>query len=423
MSMTTSPVGASASTTHEVWRALAPVRRTLGIVTPTGWGLLAAAVVLAGAGLALGWVELVLAAVALVVLLALALALVLGGSKLRLDVRLNPPRVTAGRSSAGQLLARNLSTRRMRSATVEMPVGATMASFTIPRLRPGGHHLIDFTVPTVRRGVIPVGPVTTVRADPFGLTRPVVSTSERVELCVHPVLMGLPSLDAGMIRDLEGRSTSDPSTSDLDFHTLRSYMPGDERRHIHWRSSARETAARGTTTLLTKSYTDTRRSHLGVIVDGRIEHYQESSGGEKGDADTAFEAGITAAASVAVRALRDEMDVTVVASTHTMDRVGIPRTLDGFARVTPSEHDLPTLAARAVSLAPGMSILLLVTGHLTDFPELRRAAAQLPPSVRVVVLRVRLGEKTRTGTIQGVTMLSMGAASDLPRLVTVAGLG
>lgn len=416
---------------REVWEALGPGRRWLRIVTPTGWGLLLAALVLAGAGIALGWVELVLAAVALAVLLLLALALVLGGSKLRLDVRLDPPRVTAGRSSDGALRARNLSTRRMRSATVEMPVGETMASFAIPRLGPGGRHEVGFTVPTVRRGVIVVGPVTTVRADPFGLTRRVVSTSGRVELCVHPVLLGLASLDAGLIRDLEGRPTSDPSTSDLDFHTLRSYSPGDERRHIHWRSSARATAARGSTTLLTKSYTDTRRSHLGVIVDGRVEHYRDEHyrdaasadrSGVAGETDLAFEAGITAAASIAVRALRDEMDVTVVAATQSMDRVGIPRTLDGFARVAPSEHDLPALAARTVSLSPGMSIVLLVTGHHTDFPELRRAAAQLPPTVRVVVLRVRLGEKTRTGTVQGVTMLSMGDLADLPRLVSVAGL-
>lgn len=398
-----------------LWEASAPVRRRLGIVTPTGWGLLAVALGLLVLDRWLGWVELRLVAVALATVVGIAVLLTVGGSRLRLDLRLTPARVTAGKPSTGRLLARNLSTRTMWAATVEVPVGDTMASFAIPRLGPAGHHAIDFTIPTTRRGVITVGPVTTVRADPFGLTRRVVSQAEEVELCVHPVVSHLPSLDAGLIRDLEGRSTSDPSSSDLDFHTLRTYVPGDERRHIHWLSSARETAARGSTTLLTKSYTDTRRSHLGVIVDGRLESHD-------GDED-AFEAGITAAASVAVRALRDEMDVTVVAGGEAMDRVGIPRTLDGFARVEPVGIDLPTLAARTHALAPGMSIVLVVTGEETSFAEVRRASAQLPGSVRVVVLRVRLGEKSRTGTVQGVTLLSMGALGDLPRLVSVAGIG
>ena len=87
-----------------------------------------------------------------------------------------------------------------------------------------------------------------------------------------------------------------------------------------------------------KGYADTRRSHLGVIFDGRPQTYADAE---------AFETGVVAAASVAVRALRDEMDVTVVAADHAMDRVGVARTLDGFSRVEPSTASLPDLTARS----------------------------------------------------------------------------
>ena len=394
-------------------RALAATLRPyLAVVTRMGWGFVATAVFLWVLGTLLGWAELRIGAVGMIVLVGLALLLTAGGSDLRLRVWLMPPRVLAGGTSQATLTAVNRG-RQSPPATIEAPVGETVASFAVPSLRPAEQYRSFFEVPTTRRGVITVGPVTTVRGDPFGLARREVSRAEAVELFVHPKVVSLPSLDAGLVRDLEGRSTSDPSASDLDFHTLRGYHPGDERRHIHWRSSARATAAQGTTTLLVKSYTDTRRSHLGVVFDARAAGYVD---------DDAFETGIVAAASVAVRALRDEMDVTVVAGDHAVDRSDIPRTLDGFARVEPTATDLPALAARLVTLAPATSIVLLVTGSENPFTDLRRSTASFGPEVRILALRVRPGQPSSMASAYGLTVLSMGELGDLPRLISVGGL-
>ena len=49
--------------------------------------------------------------------------------------------------------------------------------------------------------------------------------------------------------------------SDLAFHALREYQPGDDRRYVHWRSSAKHGR------LLVRQFLDTRRSHLAVVVD------------------------------------------------------------------------------------------------------------------------------------------------------------
>ncbi len=200
--------------------------------------------------------------------------------------------------------------------------------------------------------------------------------------------------------------------SDLDFHTLREYVPGDDRRHIHWQSSARMSTAAGTTTLMMKGYTDTRRSHLGVLFDARAGAY--------GDDDD-FETAVTAAASVAVRALRDDMDVTVVAGAHAVDRAGVARTLDGFSRVEPDPTDLPALAARLLGLAPGTSIAVVVTGVDTPVSEVQRAANHLGPLVRLHVVRVAPGERSTTSTALGISFLTVGSLSDLSRLVRVVG--
>lgn len=382
-------------------------RPALAVVTRVGWEFLAAAVALAAAGALLGWAEPVIAAVTLAVLVALAVLFTLGGTDLSLEVTLSPPRVSVGASATAQLAA--VADRSVPPSTVELPVGETVAVIAVPALHRDTRFDFPIEIPTSRRGVIVVGPATTVRGDPFGLARREVSRAEAVELFVHPRVLPLPPLDTGLVRDLEGRATNDPSASDLDFHTLRPYLPGDERRHIHWRSSARAGAAGTGATLMVKGYTDTRRSHLGLVMDARPETYA---------GEDAFEDAVIAAASVAVRALADEMDVTVVAGRHAVDRGSRARTLDTFARAQAWQAGLTALTARLVTMAPATSIVVLVTGGHTPVAELRRATAQLGPQIKLVALRVDPDRPSSVAPTHGLTVLSMERLEDLSRLVT-----
>jgi uncharacterized protein (DUF58 family) len=392
----------------ELVSLLARVRRALAVVTRLGWGFVVTAAALASAGALLGWAEPVIAAAALAVLVALAALLTLGGANLHLEVALSPVRVRAGESSTANLVATAVG-HAVQPSTVELPVGETVAEIAVPTLRRDARFDFPIEIPTSRRGVVVIGPATTVRGDPFGLARREVSRAPAVELFVHPRVLPLPPLDAGLVRDLEGRATNDPSASDLDFHTLRPYLPGDERRHIHWRSSARAGATGGGATLMVKGYTDTRRSHLGLVVDARPEAYS---------GDDAFEDAVAAAASVAVRALQDEMDVTVVAGRHAVDRGDRARVLDTFSRVQAWQAGLPALTARLVTMAPATSVVVLVTGGHTPVAELRRSTAQLGPQVRLLTLRVDPDRASSLASAHGLTVLSMSQLEDLSRLVT-----
>jgi len=381
------------------------------VVTPLGWTVAVFVVVAWVAGRSLGWAELVLAAVLGAVVLVASVGLTAGRTAVRGEVTLEHERVTAGATVGAALWLTGSARRRLLPLTVELPVGDGVRRFDVPALTHGAARREVFTIATDRRGVIVVGPATTVRGDPFGLLRRAAPLAGVKELFVHPVTVALPPLAGGLLRDLEGRTTEDVSMSDLAFHALRAYAPGDDRRHIHWRSSARALSAddgAGFSGLLVRQFNDTRRNHLMVVVDGDAAAYARP-----GDVELAMSAG----ASVAVRAIRDETETTVVASDQlATSRLG-RRALDAFARAGVTAAPLAELVARGIRAAPDVTTALLVTGSAHEFTELRRAAAWFPPEVRVVAVRVDPAGRTALSTAGALAVLDLAALADLPGLL------
>src|SRR5690606_21605120 len=111
-------------------------------------------------------------------------------------------------SEAGVIIeVRNSSTRRTIGGVLEVPVGDEVAEIVLPAVRRGASVTQEVEVPTKRRGIVSVGPVRTVRADPLGLVRRELDWTGRVDLVVHPYTVSVPSTSTGLIRDLEGSPT------------------------------------------------------------------------------------------------------------------------------------------------------------------------------------------------------------------------
>ena len=173
------------------------------------------------------------------VTLVCAIVFVLGRFKYDVVLDLAQARVTVGDRAVGRLDVRNASSRALLPSVMELPVGTGTAAFPVPRLRGGGTHEEIFTIPTRRRSVITVGPVKSVRADPLGLLRREMTWTDEQEVFVHPRVKNLTGSSTGFLKDLEGRVTNDITNSDVNFHALRDYVAGDDRRHIHWKTTAR----------------------------------------------------------------------------------------------------------------------------------------------------------------------------------------
>ena len=72
----------------------------------------------------------------------------------------------------------------------------------------------------------------------WGLVRRERRWSQRIELYVHRVRWLWKVKPLVSLRIVEGATIRDLSSSDVSFHTLREYVPGDDRRNIHWKSTA-----------------------------------------------------------------------------------------------------------------------------------------------------------------------------------------
>ena len=321
------------------------------------------------------WLEAWVITLALATLMVLAALQALGRATYRVRLSLVSTRVVVGDPALGSLHLSPPSGRAARPATVEMPVGQGLAVFDVPRLSPGTEHQEVFTVPTRHRGVITVGPVRSIRGDALGLVRRAQNWTEPVELFIHPRTVNLDSTAIGFIRDIEGAVTQDLSSSDVSFHALREYTPGDDRRNVHWKTTAR------TGRLMVRQFEETRRAHLLVVHDLDPRAW---------DREEDFETSVSASASLLLAAVRDNREISLVTQTgHPYLPTGA-RVLDTFTTLNPVEgaEDMVGLTRQAVSAVPQASVTVLVTGARTSAATLHRAYAELPASTRCLALRI-----------------------------------
>lgn len=385
-------------------------RRSRTRLSGVGWGAGLVGLAFAAAGVLLGWVELAAVGAAGPVAVAVAVAMTWGRLPHTVRLDLAHQRVRVGERAFGRVLVGVPGRRRGRPVRLELQVGAGRAELAIPVLAPGAEHEELFAVPTDRRAIVPIGPVRAVRADPLGLAVRHAVTTGSQELYVHPRVALLSGADAGLLRDLEGGATRDLSPSDLAFHALRDYVVGDDRRSIHWRT----TAKRGVLTV--KQYEDTRRTQTAVALATDPRDYRHDGDGAE------LELAVSVAASVGVHVLGEEHPLTVLAGAGRV-RTGARRPfLDDCSGIAcaPDGTGSAQLGRRIAREVPDVTLAFLVTGSVAEDAELRAAARHVPEGTRTVVVSCVPGAEVRVRTLRGLSLVRLGALADLPRALRLA---
>lgn len=411
-------IGRSIERWHRVRERTAElVRGIRQVVTPVGWSLAAAALVSVLLWLAFGWVEALVLACGFAVLLVVAAAYLAGSGAAGLELGLAQERVAVGERAGGRLVSENPGRRRRAAVELEIPVGEAIVRRVLPALPAGAAVDLEFDIPTTRRGVVDVGPVRTVRADPIGLIRREIVWSGSALLHVHPRTVSIPALSTGFVRDLEGAPTRDLTASDIAFHALREYAPGDDRRHIHWKSSAK------TGVFMVRQFEETRRSHLVVLLDADPLGFAD---------DEEFELAVSVAGSLGVQAIRDARSVGVAvagapalvpgSALRELPTVSRDRLLDALCLVERDPRAVPLADASriAAEAMPGISLAFLVTGTGRGAAALRAAAGRLPVGVEVIAVECAPEARPAVRAAGGLTVFTIGYLDDLRAMLARA---
>ncbi len=238
----------------------------------------------------------------------------------------------------------------------------------VPRLGRGNSVTHRYGLRCQRRGVYTVGPLVAVTSDPLGLTERETLLAEEFELLVHPRLEHVS--DRPLTRRYEDPPirppVSRPWPSGLEFYGMREYRPGDELRRIVWRASAKAGK------LMVREAEEGITDAITIILDT-----DRGSHSWDGDHSESFETGVRAAASLAVRHLREGYEVRCESNagslTRTLRGAGTQlELLDAFARVDLTREPLRETVRRLLANPRRDTHDILITPNLDD-----QTAAQL----------------------------------------------
>ncbi|MDO4259969.1 MAG: DUF58 domain-containing protein [Actinomycetaceae bacterium] len=354
--------------------------RALGWVTGSGWALIALLVLSLVLARFAAWVEAFFIAIVAALVLVIALIWVLIPSPHAVGVRLPRARVVAGRTAIGEVEVTNTRSTGASAGVVELPVGQNALNLLVPALGARGRWSELFTVVTRRRGVLQIGPARSVRSDPLGLLRRVREFSQPDVLYVHPKTLRIPFDVTGMLADIEGVATSRLSSSDVAFHALRDYVPGDPRRNVHWASSAR------TGRMIVRVFEETRRSHHLIIID-------TSESVWSGDD---LEIAVSIVGSLAISGIENNRRLSVATSHEYLSTSSSSHLLDGLAALaTGPDSDLLRRVEVMCAAHPDITALTVVVPSATPISSVGRIATLAGPDCATSVIRIAPGADAR----------------------------
>ncbi|MCP3938425.1 MAG: DUF58 domain-containing protein [Actinomycetia bacterium] len=254
-------------------------------VTRHGWLLLSLGLILILSGRIFAIWELFVVGAAAVVLVVLAVVFT-GLARLRLEVTrtITPLRLHAGGTARVDVVVRNRGGQTPVLRLSDPVEGTSGADMSVGPLHKGESLSVAYQLPTERRGVMNVGPLTVGIGDPFGFSSLEIGAAGVHEVTVYPRIH---PIDAAPFTIGDDSHNAAPTPNALgrtgdDFYALRQYTFGDDLRRVHWKSTARHDE------LMVRQDDQPWQGRLTVLLDTRRRH----------DDTTSFELAIEAAASV-----------------------------------------------------------------------------------------------------------------------------
>ena len=365
-------------------------------VSPLGWAVAGMFVLTLALFLCLGWVEMLAFALVCATLLVSSAALSVGNTAFTATLSVSNTRVSVNQTMHAMVTVSNPSTSVTASASGDLPISQSNYGslewhherFAIPSL--GAHQSKQTAIPltATHRAVVTVGPLSVRKGDPFGLVRREHRLTEQIRVYIHPDIVPLHTLHAGIIRDLEGNPSDDLVNDDLSFFGLREYEYGDDVRNVHWLSTAK------TGTLMIRQFEATRRTDSSVSLD--VAAFSYASAEE-------FELAVSVFASIGVQCVSERRALYAQSGRLHVQPRKPADFLDTCSEIEPETRGgtmLANLAREALLACDKASLYCFVAGSAHEVDDLRRLGAAIPDSATCVVvhaagMRVHHGRRAR----------------------------
>jgi len=385
-------------------------RRVLGLapLTSLGYAVVGLALVSWYLAIRFGWSEFGLVATTLLVLLAVGLVYLLRRGAYDVALLITPERISVGGEAFGSVKITNRGALRSLPQRVEVPIGDEIVAFDTPSIEAGATHEQPFSVPTDRRRVIDIGPVTLVRGDPVGLYRREKASAPPRRVWVHPATARVGSSNQGWTQDMDAPTSDNNPQGDVAFHTIREYVPGDDLRHIHWRTTARMDK------YMVRHYVDNRRPKFVLVIDVHRGSYES---------ELEFETAMSAAASIERRSFELGCPVVHHLGRRRVDASHVAGLLDSLSEASPvAARSALTDGIRGVLGRDGdATVAIVLTGSLADPDVVLRNTQRLTRRMRTATI---LCNQQRSGASeQGRTLrLEVTSLDDFAKRWRAAGI-
>lgn len=278
-----------------------------------------------------------------------------------------------------------------RLVSTDMPRQAT----SVPLL---GSRVITFRLTARRRGHYSVGPIRITLGDAFGIFRGVREFRSRATITIYPRIHHIEGLPVPLSQPFGPVRTREKAFEDSSNQAeIRQYRPGDNPRHIHWKTSARMGE------LMLREYELNATTPIYLFPDlAAVGQFNPMDG----DGPSTEETVVELAASLASLGLRRKMDVGMVC--HGQDRFTVT-TGRGFRTF----HEVMEVLARveARGRLPIEQVLELEAAHLPNKSTLVVITPSLTPQLTDVLIRLRSNHRVMLVLLQPETYAPAGMAA------------
>jgi len=351
------------------------------MLTRQGWTMVGATVATFVVARLFGLLELYVVGCAVAAMLLLALLRTVRPLP-ALSVRrvARPPMVAVGEASRVELHLTNDGHRSTPRLQLWEPVGDVGgAPMQLAPLTAGSGVSVAYRVPSLRRGVVLVGPLSADCSDLLGLARRRHVLAGTAEVLVVPerVPLAFPALSSSGRLGQHLRVKSWGQTGS-EFHSQREYVPGDDLRRVNWKTSARlgdlvvrETAVEGI-----------RRCT--VVLDTHRDSYADADG---------FERAVVAAASVVSGAATGGIATRLVAPGIDLRGPDVARESLRTLATAAVGNDIADHTAGGRTSVDGLGLVVVCTGS-ADSECVSNTRLSVGPDDTVVVVHCGGGDST-----------------------------